>query len=157
MLARQRALLRLAWLLVGDWGTAEDLVQSALIRAWSRWPRIRAVEDVDAYVRRILVNTGADWHRGGKKRETPTEPLPEVAAPAAMVDTETRQALLTAILQLPPRQRATVALRYLEDQSEEQTAWLLGCSVGTVKSQLSKALRALRAESALAGLSFKES
>jgi RNA polymerase sigma-70 factor, ECF subfamily len=75
--ARQRSLLRTAWLLTGNWSSAEDLVQTALMRAWPHWRRIAASDGADAYVRRIMVNKSTDWRRRRWNCEVPTDPLPE--------------------------------------------------------------------------------
>lgn len=144
VLTRSQALLRTAYLLVQDEGRAEDLLQTALTKAWFAWRRI---EDPEAYVRRIMVTTSASWWRRRWNAETPSEALPESAGPADQADD---QDLWLAIGRLPARQRAVVVLRYLEDRTEAETADLLGCTVGTVKSQCSKALSKLRVDAALA-------
>ncbi len=144
VLTRSQALLRTAYLLVQDEGRAEDLLQTALTKAWFAWGRIK---DPEAYVRRILVTTSASWWRRRWTRETPAEDLPDrVGAEDPPAD----QDLWIAISHLPPRQRAVVVLRYLEDRTEAETADLLGCSVGTVKSQCAKALAKLRIDAAIA-------
>jgi RNA polymerase sigma-70 factor (sigma-E family) len=143
--ARSQAFVRSAYLLVHDEGLAEDLVQTALTKAWFAWPRI---EDPEAYVRRIMVTTATSWWRRRWVRETPTEPLPAVEHPGRESSVE-GQDLWNAIGHLPRRQRAVVVLRYLEDRTESETADLLDCSVGTVKSQSAKALAKLRLDPAL--------
>jgi RNA polymerase sigma-70 factor (sigma-E family) len=144
VLTRSQALLRTAYLLVQDEGRAEDLLQTALTKAWFAWRRI---EDPEAYVRRVMVTTSASWWRRRWTGETPSASLPDRAATAATPDDHD---LWVAIGHLPARQRAVVVLRYLEDRTEVETADLLGCSVGTVKSQCSKALSKLRLDAALA-------
>jgi RNA polymerase sigma-70 factor (sigma-E family) len=144
---RSPALLRSAYLLVQDEGLAEDLLQTALIKAWFAWGRI---EEPEAYVRRIMVTTSVSWWRRRWHRETPTEVPGEPQAAAGGEEAVNAQDLWVAIGHLPRRQRAVVVLRYLEDRSEVETASLMGCSVGTVKSQCSKALVRLRADVALA-------
>ena len=144
--ARSQALLRTAYLLVRDEGLAEDLLQTALAKAWFAWAR---VQEPEAYVRRILVTTSASWWRRKWTRETPTAELPESGAGAADGPAD-RQDLWDAVGHLPRRQRAVVVLRFLEDRTEVETADLLGCSVSTVKSQSAKALAKLRADTALA-------
>lgn len=147
VVARSQALLRSAYLLVQDEGLAEDLLQTALTKAWFAWHRIK---DPEAYVRRIMVTTSASWWRRRWNRETPTEE-PEAPPPAAELDDPARaHDLWVAIGHLPRRQRAVVVLRYLEDRTEADTAALMGCSVGTVKSQSAKALAKLRLDGALA-------
>lgn len=142
--ARQRALLRTARMLTGNQHTAEDLVQAALERVWPRWSRIVRDGDPDAYVRRVLVNTYSTWWRRKWRREAPTEDLPDVAAPDVFGDADLADALRRLMPTLTPRQKAVVVLRFYEDLSEAATADALGCSVGTVKSQTSKALARLR-------------
>lgn len=144
VVARRRALLRTAWLLTGDWDRAEDLVQTALLRCYPRWGRI-AEGDPEAYVRRALARLATSWWRRRWRGEIPTALLPERAERDIYAEVDLRSAVLVALAHLPPRQRAAVVLRYLDDLSEAQTAAALGCSVGTVKSQTSAALRKLRA------------
>ena len=142
--ARSRALLRTAYLLTHDHALAEDLLQTALAKAWFAWRRIDG--NPEPYVRRILVNTYASWWRRKWNGEHPTDELPERAtADPGAEPTD----LWQAMERLPRRQRAVVVLRYFEDLTEAQTAELLGCSVGTVKSQCSKALAKLRIDPAL--------
>lgn len=152
---RQRGLLRAAWLLTGDWAAAEDLVQTAFVRAWPHWRRLDDERAAEAYVRRVMLNAYLSARRRRWRGETPTADLPEHAAPAA--DADLRGALVEAVRRLPRRQRAVVVLRFFDDLTEAQTASVLGCSVGTVKSQTSKALAGLRRDPRLAGLSLVES
>src|SRR3954449_11253587 len=142
VLGRTDRLLRTAYLLTHDHALAEDLVQTALTKAWTAWHRIDA--DPEPYVRKILVNTYATWWRRKWTGERPTEVLPETAG-ANEIDTHAeRRDLRSALGRLPRRQRATVVLRYYEGLSEAETAAVLGCSVGTVKSTCSCALAKLR-------------
>lgn len=137
-------LYRAAWLLTGDAHAAEDLLQTVLARVWPKWSRI-AGDNPEAYTRRALVNTYATWWRRRWRGETPTRDLPEVSpARDVFADIDLEQSLASVIRQLPPRQRAVVVLRYFEDLSVEETAQVLGCRPGTVKSQAVKALRLLR-------------
>ncbi len=147
MVARQAGLLRTAYLLSGDRHTAEDLVQTALAKLYLSWDRVQRRELVDAYVRRILVNEHRSlWRRPWKRRETPTERLPESAARPAFDDDDGRAAAVWAFVQtLPRKQRAVIVLRYYEELSEAEIAQVLGISPGTVKSQASRALAAMRA------------
>ena len=142
--ARSRSLLRTAYLLTGDQHLAEDLLQTSLTKAWFAWKRIEG--HPEPYVRKILVNTYASWWRRKWNGEQPTEDLPE----GAVEETGEPTDLWTAMERLPRRMRAVVVLRYFEDLTEVQTAEVLGCSVGTVKSQASKALAKLRIDPALA-------
>ncbi len=149
--ARSTALLRTAYLLTHDHGLAEDLLQTSLARAWFAWGRVE--DHPEAYVRKILVNTYASWWRRRWNGEVATEELPEATRPRAASGTdsvETGHDLWLAMERLPRRQRAVVVLRYFEDLTEAQTAEVLGCAVGTVKSQASKALAKLRIDPALA-------
>jgi RNA polymerase sigma-70 factor (sigma-E family) len=143
--ARSRALLRTAYLLTRDHALAEDLLQTALTKAWFAWGRIDG--NAEPYVRRILVNTYASWWRRKWHGEHPTDELPERSVDGAAGEPTD---LWAAMARLPRRQRAVVVLRYFEDLTEAQTAEVLGCSVGTVKSQTSKALAKLRIDPALA-------
>ncbi|MEU5000232.1 SigE family RNA polymerase sigma factor [Streptomyces sp. NPDC021622] len=138
-------LLRMAWLLTGDAHLAEDLLQTALAKAWPKWRRI-GQEHPEAYVRKILVNTHTSWWRRHWRAEVPHGELPERAGELdAYEGVDLEQSLAAAVRRLPPRQRAVVVLRYFEDLGVDETAGILGCTPGTVKSQSAKALRTLRA------------
>lgn len=142
--ARGPRLLRVAWLLTADAHLAEDLLQTVLAKVWPKWRRI-AAENPEAYVRKALVHTYASWWRRRWRGEVPHAALPDRPGsgdPFAAVDLE--DALAAAVRALPVRQRAVVVLRYFEDLSVTETAAVLGCTEGTVKSQASKALRTLR-------------
>jgi RNA polymerase sigma-70 factor (sigma-E family) len=145
VLARSRRLLRIAYLLTQDHALAEDLVQTALAKAWFAWSRIEG-GDPEPYVRKVMVNTYSSWWRRRWNGEHPTDELPETAVPASA---EERTDVWQALQRLPRRQRAVVVLRYYEDLSEAETARVLGCSTGTVKSQTSKAFAKLRLDPAL--------
>ncbi|MBB5838348.1 SigE family RNA polymerase sigma factor [Kribbella italica] len=142
VLARSGRLLRTAYLLTQDHALAEDLLQTALAKVWFAWSRIEG-GDPEPYVRKVLVNTYSTWWRRRWNGEQPTDELPESAGPEGTGAAE-RTDLWRALQQLPRRQRAVVVLRYYEDLSEAETARILGCSVGTVKSQASKAFAKLR-------------
>jgi RNA polymerase sigma-70 factor (sigma-E family) len=148
--ARGQALQRFAFLLTSDWALAEDLVQTALARAYPRWSRIEG-EEPEAYVRKTMVNTWSSWWRRRWRGEVPAASLPEIEARDAYLDIDRRHAVTSALAGLPSRQRLVLVLRYHEDMSELQVAELLGISIGTVKSQASKALAKLRASGALDG------
>jgi RNA polymerase sigma-70 factor, ECF subfamily len=142
--ARSGALLRTAYLLAGDWASAEDLLQIALTKTYLAWRRLGHIEAVEPYTRKVLVNSATSWWRRRWHGERPTEVLPERATDDGL-DTRIEHDLLwRQVLTLPPRQRAVLVLRFYEDLSEVDTATLLGVSVGTVKSQCSRALAALR-------------
>ena len=146
VVARSPALCRFAYLLCGDWHRAEDAVQNALTKLYLRWGRLRDGRTVDAYVRRVLINSVIDERRLARfRREALSARLPEPPGgpdPADRVDQ--RLAVFDALARVPPRQRAVLVLRYWEDQSIEQVAELLGCSPGTVKSQAARGLQTLR-------------
>jgi RNA polymerase sigma-70 factor (sigma-E family) len=146
--ARSSGLLRTAYLLTHDHALAEDLLQTALTKAWFAWRRIDG--NPEPYVRRILVNTYASWWRRKWNGEHASDQLPDAGTPAADEAVHDSTDLWTAMERLPRRMRAVVVLRYFEDLTEVETAQLLGCSVGTVKSQASKALAKLRIDPALA-------
>ena len=144
MAARQPSLLRTAYLLTGDRHTAEDLVQTAFAKLYLSWDRVQDRESVDGYVRRILVNEhNSLWRRAWKKREHTTEVLPE-GSHHDEYDGGSRGELWNLVQTLPRKARAVVVLRYYEEMSEAETAEVLGISIGTVKSQTSRALAALR-------------
>ena len=146
--ARGDALHRTAYLLTHDHALAEDLVQTALAKAWGAWGRIEG--EPEPYVRKVMVNTFSSWWRRRWNGERPTDELPEPAArPDHGEEVATRDGLVRALAALPRRQRAVLVLRYLEDLTEAQTAGALGISVGTVKSQTSKALSRLRVDPSL--------
>ncbi|HZB51448.1 MAG TPA: SigE family RNA polymerase sigma factor [Mycobacteriales bacterium] len=140
--ARSAALLGTACLLTGDRHRAEDLLQSALVKAHRHWARVRAEGNVEPYVRRIMVNEQRSWWRS--RREYPVAEVPDRPTssgdPAGISE---RDAVWQALRRLPPRTRAVLVLRYWEDLSEAETARILDCSVGSVKSQASRGLRRL--------------
>jgi RNA polymerase sigma-70 factor (sigma-E family) len=136
-------LRRTAFLLCGDWHTAEDLAQTALAKVFVSWPKIERRGAVHAYARRTLVNAFLDDKRLKRAGEILTETLPE--CPAESEAPETRMVVLDALATLQPRARAVVVLRFWEDLSVEQTAAVLGCTPGNVKSHTARALAKLRA------------
>jgi RNA polymerase sigma-70 factor (sigma-E family) len=144
MAARQPSLLRTAYLLTGDRHTAEDLVQVAFAKLYLSWDKVQRRELVDGYVRRILVNEHTSlWRRAFKRREVVSEAVPETLSNDRTDDGESA-ALWAFVQTLPRRQRAVIVLRYYEDLTEAEIADVLGISVGTVKSQASRALTAMR-------------
>lgn len=144
MHARQPSLLRTAYLLTGDRHTAEDLVQTAFAKLYLAWDKVRDRGSLDGYVRRILINEhNSLWRRAWKKREHASERLPE-GGHTDQYDTGSSGELWDLVQTLPRRARAVVVLRYYEEMSEAETAQVLGISVGTVKSQASRALATLR-------------
>ena len=129
-------LLRTAYLIVWDEGEAEDLVQECLLKVARRWPRVRRMEQPQAYARRILVNLALDGARRRAQRRRELEPgtPPILRAIDPLQTLETRAELLQALGELHERQRAVLVLRYFNDLTEAQVADVLGCSPGTVKA-----------------------
>jgi RNA polymerase sigma-70 factor (sigma-E family) len=144
MAARQPSLLRTAYLLTGDRHAAEDLVQTAFAKLYLAWDKVERREAIDGYVRRILVNEHTSlWRRGWKRNEVAAGDPPEQDV-RDRHDEGDAAAVWTFVQTLPRRQRAVIVLRYYEDLSEAETARVLGISVGTVKSQASRAIAAMR-------------
>jgi RNA polymerase sigma-70 factor (sigma-E family) len=145
MAARQPSLLRTAYLLTGDRHAAEDLVQSTLAKLYLSWDKVHRRELVDGYVRRIMVNENNSlWRRAWKRKEVTTGELPDQGAVLDRHDFGERSALWDFVQTLPRKQRAVIVLRFYEDLTEAETAEILGISVGTVKSQASRALATMR-------------
>jgi RNA polymerase sigma-70 factor (sigma-E family) len=142
---RRTSLLRAAYAIATDPDLAEDLLQTALAKVGSRWSAIRNHGAADAYVRRAMVNQQASWYREKWRRlEVVTSAPPEPADVAETGDDRGDLQLWPLVAALPPGQRSAVALRYYEELSEAEAARVLGCSVGTVKSNTSRGLAALR-------------
>jgi RNA polymerase sigma-70 factor (sigma-E family) len=139
---RREHLRRVAYAACGDWHRADDVVQTALVKLYVAWPRVRRDGGEEAYARRTVVRTAIDESRRPWRRERATGTLPERTARDPL-PVEERDALLTAVLALPPMQRATVLLRHWLDLSVAETAADLGLSEGTVKSHTSRGLAAL--------------
>ncbi|WP_243640520.1 SigE family RNA polymerase sigma factor [Nocardioides jejuensis] len=143
--ARRAALLRTAYLMTGDLATAEDVVQTTLAKLYLAWDKVSARDAVHSYTRRILTNEVTSlWRRAWRRRELPVDRLPDVATDPAY-DDGTAAALWAFVGELAPRARAVVVLRYYEQLTEAEIAEVMGISVGTVKSQCSRALASLRA------------
>jgi RNA polymerase sigma-70 factor (sigma-E family) len=139
------SLRRTAYLVCGDRAQADDVVQDALYKLYLAWPRVRRVGNPFAYARRMVVNAAYDGRRRPWRREVAIADVPDrVAADDFTAGHADRDEVLEAMRALGPRQRACVVLRYYEDLSVEQTAEILGCSTGTVKSQASRGLDTLR-------------
>jgi RNA polymerase sigma-70 factor (sigma-E family) len=151
--ARSTSLFRTAYLMVGDHQLAEDLLQEALVKTLLAWPRLRDYTTVEAYTRRVIVTTSISWRRRRSFHERPTEALPERGGADQVDAIVNHDTVLAALQSLPPRQRAAIVLRYYQDLTEAQTADLMGCSVGTVKSQVFAGLSKLRGR---LGHSFEE-
>jgi RNA polymerase sigma-70 factor (sigma-E family) len=141
---RSPALLRTAYLLVGDHQLAHDLLQEALVKAYVAWPSLREGTKAEAYVRRTMVTTAISWRRRRSFHERPVEALPETWDTDPTERLASQDDVWAQVCGLPPRQRAVLVLRYYEDLSYAETAEVLGCSIGTVASQVSEALGKLR-------------
>jgi RNA polymerase sigma-70 factor (sigma-E family) len=145
---RLNALLRYATVISCDPHLAEDITQDVLIRVQSRWTRIRDLDAPEPYVKRMLLNEFLSWRRRKAARQVPLarealEPfMPPAPDPTGGRDE--RDAVVSLIARLPPKQRAAVALRYYEDLTDQQIAELLGCRTATVRSHISHALATLR-------------
>jgi len=158
MLGSWARLFRLGYALTGDPGLAEDVVQTALARACAAWPRVSRAGSPEFYVRRIVINASRDRFRRRGLAEVLTAVVPDIGpgSDGELEGLEYRPTLLAALMSLPQGQRAAVVLRYWLDMSESDTAVALGCSVGTVKSQVSRALARLRLDPGLAeGASYE--
>ena len=144
--ARSDSLLRTALLLTGQRrAEAEDLLQLALERAYRHWPKICGSEGPERYVRRILASASTDrWRRLARRPEHAMPAGGGPVVPDRTGEIADRDYLLRALAALPPRQRAVLVLRYFDDLSEVETADMLGCSLGTVKSQAARGLARLR-------------
>ena len=136
-------LCRTAFLLCGNWHTAQDLTQMTLAKVFVSWRRINRRDGVDAYAHRTLVNTYLALMRKRSYAEMPVGRIPEQASSADSADL--RIVLLQALAGLGPRARAVVILRYWEDHSVDQVAEMLGCSAGSVRTTSSRAKEKLRA------------
>ncbi|WP_344664529.1 SigE family RNA polymerase sigma factor [Catenulispora yoronensis] len=150
--SRGAALLRLAFMLTGDRHLAEDLTQDTLVRVYGRWSRIAGMAQVDAYVRRTLVNSHVSWRRRRSSGELPLAEPAEATTPNAGADVAADGAEASAdrdeawrlLATLPRKQRAVLVLRYYEDLSDQEIAGVMGCSPATVRSQASRGLATLR-------------
>ena len=149
------SLLRTAYLVTGDSGHAEDLVQQSLFKIARRWSRVASMESPQAYARRILINVALDdaKRRSRHRAELAGQSLPDrpPSVPwesemswGALGAADDRLELIRALGELPPRQRAVLVLRYFDDLTESEVASTLGCSIGTVKSTTSRALEKMR-------------
>ncbi|GAA1269108.1 SigE family RNA polymerase sigma factor [Saccharothrix xinjiangensis] len=145
--ARREAVRRTAFLLCGDWHRADDFAQTAFVALHRRWRKVRDKGALDAYVRRSLVRAVIDESRRPWRRERFVDQVPERPSGDGEVadSVATREALVAGLKRVPPRQRAVLVLRFLEGLDVAAAAGALGCSEGTVKSQTSRGLEALRA------------
>ncbi|WP_246039720.1 SigE family RNA polymerase sigma factor [Glycomyces buryatensis] len=140
--ARSGALYASAFLLTGDRGLAEDLLQDALARTWRSWKRLHRSENAEAYTRRTMYHLAVSRWRRRKVAEVSTEALPEASGEDP--DTALRLAIHGALLSLPVTQRAAIVLRYFEDLTEAAAAETLGCPVSTLRARTQRGLKRLR-------------
>lgn len=153
VLARSPALLRTATLMTGSREAGEDPVQSAFLSVWPHWGKVQGRGDPEGYIRRVMVNHYISWWRRRRLHEVSGEGrLDKSVQDQRLVAVENSRDLGRALRSLTPRQRAVVVLRFYEGLSEAQVADLLGCSVGTVKSQTFKALARLRSDARVRAL-----
>jgi RNA polymerase sigma-70 factor (sigma-E family) len=145
--ARLSALARYAVMLTGDQHSAEDLVQETMVRAQLNWRKVSQAEAPERYVRRMMVNLYIDWQRGSWWRRVliRADAGAGVRVPDAAEGTADRDVIWQALNHLPRQQRAALVLRYYEDLPDAEIAEVLGCTVGTARGYVSKALTALRA------------
>ena len=152
-------LRRTAYLLCGDWEQASDHVQEGLIRVYVAWPRLTRAGREHGYARKAVVSAFLDHARRRSSTEVPAEPDHNVPSGQDVAESVAlRAALMSALVELPPRQRACLVLRYFDDLSVADTAAILGCGEGTVKSQTSRALASLRStfeDSPIGGLASR--
>ena len=150
--SRWPALVRLGYGVTGDRDLAQDLAQTALANAYASWSRVRKADDPDAYLRRIVLNAHRGSFRKRRVSERLTESPPDTLAPVPDPARQhgDRATVIAALGTLPRRQRQVLVLRYWLDLTEAQVAATLGCSVGNVKSQTSRALSRLRGNAELA-------
>ena len=145
VVAHGAQLLRTACLMTGDRGLGEDLVQTTLAKAYGSWAKVRAADEPTAYVRRVLVNSHLSWRRRLMSTEQVVETLPDRGTGDHQSAHAATDEVRRALLQLSPRVRTAVVLRYFDDLSEAETARLMGCSPSTVGNHVTKGLAALRA------------
>lgn len=154
VIARRPALIREAYLLVGDVHLAEDLVQTALAKAYVAWHRVAASHAPDAYVRRILINANISRRRRRRVAEVLTAvPTDQAQAPGPGLESAM---VIQALMALPQRQRAAIVLRFWDDLPESAVAELMGCSVGTVRTHTARAMAKLRTHPELRQLTTRQ-
>ena len=154
VMARRPALIREAYLLVGDVHLAEDLVQTALAKAYVAWHRVAASSAPDAYVRRILINADISRRRRRRVAEVLTAlPADRAEAPPEVMEST---AVIQALMALPQRQRAAIVLRFWDDLPESAVAELMGCSVGAVRTHTARAMAKLRTHPDLRQLTTRQ-
>lgn len=141
---RSARLHRTAYLLCGDWHAAQDLVQESFARAAVHWSRVETMANADGWLYRVLVNEHRQRWRRRSNRELPSASIPDSVVADRTDAHADRDRILEALSRLGPRQRAAIVLRYFNQLSEAETAHVLDCSLGTVKSQTARGLAALR-------------
>lgn len=145
--ATQDRLRRTAFLMTGNWATAADITQEALVRLYVSWPKLERGGGLASYARQAVVSAAIDHHRRSSRRPQEAEAVADIAVVADGSDERAeRDALMTALRRIPPRQRACIVLRYFEDLSVAETARAMHCSEGNVKSQTAHGLAALKRE-----------
>lgn len=146
--ARLPALLRYATAVTADRDLAQDVVQNVMIRVHARWRRVQALEHPETYVKRAIVNEFISWRRRWNVRTIRPGPVPERPSPDPTEELDARDSVLRRLADLPPRQRAVLALRYVDGMSDPEIAQLLGCTPGSVRGYASRALDTLRRDGA---------
>jgi RNA polymerase sigma-70 factor (sigma-E family) len=150
--ARRDVVRRTAFLLCGNWHTADDLTQTAFVKLYGAWHRVRDPGALDAYVRSVLVRATVDESRRPWRREKAVDAVPHNPAPSDSASTLADRAVVRqALAAVPAGQRTVLVLRYFEGLDVAETAAALGCSEGNVKSQTARGLAALRAAMAELG------
>jgi RNA polymerase sigma-70 factor (sigma-E family) len=142
---RLASLRRLGYLICGDWHLAEDAVSTVMAKLYVNWRKVSTNDNLDAYVRRMLIRAIVDERRRPWRRERPAEYPISGGAPPEVDSPDDRVVLRQALRKMPARRRAVLVLRYFEGLSVGETATAMGCSEGTVKSQTARGLDALRA------------
>ena len=143
--SRLEGLRRTAYLLCGDWHTADDVVSAALVRLYRHWRRVSTMDNIDAYVRRTLLHTWLNERRRPWRREVLAgDAMPDPGRTGPEAGVTDRMTVLALLAELPPKRRAVLVLRYFDDLSVDETAKALSVSPGTVKSQTARALEVLR-------------
>jgi RNA polymerase sigma-70 factor (sigma-E family) len=141
--AHSDSLFRTAYLMTGDYQRAEDVLQSALVRIYQRWPRIDVMASPLAYARKVVLSQASSWWRRRSSHEAPMQAVTDRHIDDRADSVAEHDRVWRAVLSLPPRQRAVTVLRYYEDLSEAQIAATLGIAPGTVKSNSHAAMRRL--------------
>jgi RNA polymerase sigma-70 factor (sigma-E family) len=140
----EQRLLGTAYLLTGDFGHAQDLLQATRVKTYRHWSRVRGADHPLAYVRQIMVNTQLSWRRRLTLTEVVTDAIPDRSQDDLQATQAIKDEVRRALLRLAPRTRAVIVLRYYEDLTEAETARLLGCSVSTVNTHTARGIAALR-------------